>query len=214
LALEPELLLLDEPFSALDPTTRSGLWRDFQRIIKETGTTTVFVTHDRDEAFVLADRIAALADGDLLQIGSRHEIFARPASATVAELVGFDNRLRGKVEGQDGDQVEISLGDRKVRAKGESRGSANVLVCIRAENISLGTECVNPMNCVRGKVSDIAAGVTRDRIVLDCGAFRLVAEVDRKNCPAHDLRVGDETAAAFDPASVHVVPVNDTNKCS
>ena len=67
--LEPELLLLDEPFSALDPASREALLRDFQGIVKETGITTVFVTHDRHEAFALANRVGVLNQGYLLQLG-------------------------------------------------------------------------------------------------------------------------------------------------
>ncbi|MET0501067.1 MAG: ABC transporter ATP-binding protein [Candidatus Binatia bacterium] len=76
LVLEPELLLLDEPFSALDPGSREALVRDFQRIVRETEITTVLVTHDRHEAFALANRVGVLHQGRLLQLGSRESVSA------------------------------------------------------------------------------------------------------------------------------------------
>src|SRR5262245_24977035 len=114
LVLEPELLLLDEPFSALDPATREDLLRDFQGILRETAITAVFVTHDRHEAFGLANRVGVLNQGYLLQIGSRENVFYRPETETVAKIVGIENLLSGVVETSDGDYVTIRIGDRRV----------------------------------------------------------------------------------------------------
>src|SRR4029450_3510684 len=77
LVLEPEVLLLDEPFAALDPASRTELLRDFHRIVEESKITTVFVTHDRDEAFTLAKRVGVLKEGRLLQLGPREDVFLR-----------------------------------------------------------------------------------------------------------------------------------------
>jgi tungstate transport system ATP-binding protein len=207
LAVEPELLLLDEPFAALDPTTREALLRDFQGIIKDTSATTVFVTHDRNEAFVLADRVGVLVGGHLLQLGSREDVFERPESATVAELIGFENRFSGVVEGQCGDQLEIAIGSCRLYAKGQFKSRSRVVACIRAEDVLLdrpGAE-VKSMNRVTGRVAAVSPGLARHRIVLDCEAFHLVVGVDRRKCPNLSLRLGDESAAVFDPAIVHIV---------
>ena len=98
LALAPEILLLDEPFSPLDPPTRESLLLDLERILRETGITTVFVTHDRDEAFMLSDRIAVLIDGKIHQVGAAAEVFLRPINEDVAHFVGVDTKLAGVVE--------------------------------------------------------------------------------------------------------------------
>ena len=207
LAVEPELLLLDEPFAALDPTTREAMLRDFQRIIKDTGITTVFVTHDRDEAFVLANRVAVLAGGRLRQMGPREDIFERPASAAVAELVGFENRLAGVVKDHDGDQLEIAIGGARLLATGQFKSRARVMACIRAENVSLDRtgSHVKSLNRVRGTIAQVSPGLARHRIILDCGAFHLVVSVDRRVYPKVDLRAGDESTAVFGPAAVHVI---------
>jgi osmoprotectant transport system ATP-binding protein len=92
LAAEPRFMLLDEPFGALDPLTRDRLQQSFARIRAQLGLTAVFVTHDVSEALVLADRIAVLADGSLLQIGTAHELLTAPNSDYVERI--FDTPRR------------------------------------------------------------------------------------------------------------------------
>ena len=105
LVIEPRLLLLDEPLSALDPETREGLQRELGRIHRELGTTTIHVTHDFEEAVALGDRIAVLREdrldeglreGRIVQVGRPEEIFRRPASEFVARFVGVRNIFRGQ----------------------------------------------------------------------------------------------------------------------
>jgi len=94
LAPEPRVLLLDEPLSNLDPTLRERTRRELRALIKRVGITTVFVTHEQDEAFDLGDRIAALNRGHLEQVGPAEELYERPASQFVATFVGRANLLR------------------------------------------------------------------------------------------------------------------------
>src|SRR5574341_1619615 len=98
LALDPELLLLDEPFSSLDPPTREGLLLDLEKILRETGVAAVFVTHDRDEAFMLGDRVAVLIGGRILQVGETTKVFTQPVNEAVADFVGIDTKIPGVVE--------------------------------------------------------------------------------------------------------------------
>jgi len=97
LAVEPRVLLLDEPFGALDATVRKSLRRELRRIHDATGVTTVFVTHDQEEALEIADRVAVLRDGRIEQIGAPSQVYDHPASAFVAGFVGDANRLAGEV---------------------------------------------------------------------------------------------------------------------
>ena len=97
LAVEPRVLLLDEPFGALDATVRKALRRELRRIHAATGVTTLFVTHDQDEALELADRVAVLNKGRIEQVGTPSEVYAAPASAFVAGFVGEANRFEGDV---------------------------------------------------------------------------------------------------------------------
>jgi tungstate transport system ATP-binding protein len=207
LVLEPELLLLDEPFSALDPASREALLRDFQRIVKETGITTVFVTHDRDEAFTLANRIGVLNQGHLLQLDSRENVFLCPQTEAVAEIVGIENLLAGVVETSDGDYVTIRINDQRIHGKGRFNTGAKVVACIRSEEISLSlAHCeANDQNRLSAKVIAVSPGMFHHRISLDCGGFNLIALVDRKESFDLTLSDGQEIAAVFSPTAVHVI---------
>ena len=99
LAVEPRVLLLDEPFGALDATVRKSLRRELRRIHAATGVTTLFVTHDQEEALELADRVAVLNRGRIEQVGTPSEVYAAPASAFVAGFVGEANRFEGEASG-------------------------------------------------------------------------------------------------------------------
>jgi sulfate/thiosulfate transport system ATP-binding protein len=98
LAVSPRVLLLDEPFGALDATVRKSLRRELRRIHDATGVTTIFVTHDQEEALELADRVAVLNLGRIEQIGTPEEVHDHPASAFVCGFVGEANRFEGRVE--------------------------------------------------------------------------------------------------------------------
>ena len=98
LAIEPQVLLLDEPLSALDAKVRAQLRDEIRRIQTEVGITTLFVTHDQDEALAIADRVAVIFAGRLEQIAPPAELYERPRTARVAEFVGLSNRLRGVAE--------------------------------------------------------------------------------------------------------------------
>ena len=207
LVLEPELLLLDEPFSALDPGSREALLGDFQRIVKETGITTVFVTHDRDEAFTLANRVGVLNQGQLLQLDSCENVFLRPETEAVAEIVGIENRLAGVVETSDGDYVTIRIKDVTIQGQGSFSTGTRVICCIRPEEVFLGlADCEeNDLNRLAGKVIAVSPGMIHHRISLDCGGFNVIVLMERKE--AFDLRLseGHEVAAVFSPTAVHVV---------
>jgi molybdate transport system permease protein len=97
LARNPGLVLLDEPFSALDSPVRARLYRELRRLQREAGLTTVLVTHDPEEAALLADEVIILEEGGAIQQGSTAEVFARPDSAAVAALLGVPNTYSGRV---------------------------------------------------------------------------------------------------------------------
>lgn len=102
LATEPKLLLMDEPLSNLDVKLRTDMRGELAQLLGELGIATLYVTHDRMEAFTIADRILILRDGEIDQLGSPSELFERPASAWVAQLMGYHNRLRAVWTGEPG----------------------------------------------------------------------------------------------------------------
>jgi iron(III) transport system ATP-binding protein len=142
LAPEPELVLLDEPWSNVDPSLRETLRAEVSEIIRPLGVTVVLVTHDREEAFSLADRIALMRDGTVIQEGTAEELYFAPASRWAAEFVGAGNVLAGEVV--DG-FVETTIGT--FPANGSSReAGANVLV--RPELLELEPDPAGPAEVV------------------------------------------------------------------
>jgi len=136
LAVQPACLLLDEPLSNLDTHLRQELRREIQRICREAGITTVYVTHDQKEALSTADRIAVMKEGKLVQVGTPQELYCAPANAFVAEFMGPTNLIDGEVVGVGDGQVHVTtaVGD-IVAAAGPASGP--VTVSIRPELISI-----------------------------------------------------------------------------
>ena len=99
LAPSPEIILLDEPFSNLDATLRAGVRAEVRRVLHEAGVTAIFVTHDREEALAIADEVAVMAEGRILQTGVPHEVYARPSDPLVAGLLGDANLIPADVRG-------------------------------------------------------------------------------------------------------------------
>ncbi|MBQ1541487.1 MAG: sulfate/molybdate ABC transporter ATP-binding protein [Caulobacteraceae bacterium] len=123
LAVSPRVLLLDEPFGALDATVRKSLRRELRRIHDATGVTTIFVTHDQEEALELADRVAILNAGRIEQVGAPDEVHDRPASPFVCGFVGEANRFEGRVEGG-----RFASGPVVLAAEGVRDGAATAFV--------------------------------------------------------------------------------------
>jgi iron(III) transport system ATP-binding protein len=109
LVYSPSVLLLDEPLSNLDAKLREQARAWLKRLQADLGITTVYVTHDQDEALALSDRIAVMSEGDMVQIGTPREIYEEPATAAVAAFVGRCNFLRGVVAGRSGREVTVRL---------------------------------------------------------------------------------------------------------
>jgi putative spermidine/putrescine transport system ATP-binding protein/spermidine/putrescine transport system ATP-binding protein len=114
LVIRPRVLLLDEPFSALDRNLRAAMQVEIKEIQKKLGVTTIFVTHDQSEALSLSDRIAVIAQGRIRQLGTPDDIYRRPVDRFVASFVGDVNVLRARLERSDGDIAVVALGPAQV----------------------------------------------------------------------------------------------------
>ena len=119
LAIEPRVLLLDEPLSALDAKVRLQLREQIRTLQQRLGTTTLFVTHDQEEALSMADRVGVMREGRLEQIAAPDELYTDPATAFVAEFVGVMNRIPGELQG--GEQVTALGSTLPVRGHGPGR---------------------------------------------------------------------------------------------
>jgi iron(III) transport system ATP-binding protein len=141
LVYQPQLLLLDEPLSNLDANLRLRLRDDLRRIIKRTGVTALYVTHDQAEAVVLGDRIGIMREGKLLQLGAPAEIYNRPADLFVASFTGASNLLAGRVFDRNGEfgTIEVASGHRlTARLPPHIGAGAAVKIAVRPENVQCG----------------------------------------------------------------------------
>jgi iron(III) transport system ATP-binding protein len=137
----PQLLLLDEPLSNLDAKLRLRLRDDLRVILKQTGMTALYVTHDQAEAVVLGDRIGVMRDGKLLQMGTPDQIYNRPADLFVANFTGATNELTGILVGRDGEFGVVDLGDghrAEVALLHPLELGEKARIALRPENIAIG----------------------------------------------------------------------------
>jgi iron(III) transport system ATP-binding protein len=137
LAAEPDVILLDEPFSNLDPGMRQRVRAEVRAIIESLGTTAIFVTHDQEEALSLAERVAVMLDGRIVQVGRPSDVYRQPATRAVAEFLGDANFLTGTV--RDG-TLDWPLGRTSIAA---ARGGG-VDVMVRPEDLRLSSNGDGP----------------------------------------------------------------------
>ena len=138
LTMKPEVLLLDEPLSNLDAHLRDEMGKEIKRIQKETGITILYVTHDQSEAMALADRIAVMENGKIMQIGQPNEVYKRPQSSFVAGFIGISNLLQCQIE-NGGGKITARLQNEVLVEIKELQGDATGLVklSVRPEDIIL-----------------------------------------------------------------------------
>ncbi|MGH7318222.1 MAG: ABC transporter ATP-binding protein [Candidatus Rokuibacteriota bacterium] len=156
LAMRPQVLLLDEPLSALDAKIRVALRNEIRAIQRELGITTIYVTHDQEEALSMSDRIVVMSEGRVEQIGTPFEIYNFPRTAFVASFVGTLNILRGRVADPARGRIAID-GQEIIAARGvEGARVGDVrLVALRPESVSLA-EPSGDGNSMRGTIEDVS----------------------------------------------------------
>jgi spermidine/putrescine transport system ATP-binding protein len=140
LAPRPKVLLLDEPLSALDLKLRKEMQIELKRLQHETGITFIFVTHDQEEALTMSDRLAVMSRGQVLQIGSPHDIYDRPQNRFVANFIGETNFLEGMIAGAENGRVKVKLESGTVVSANLAAGmtvDGKVTIVVRPEHASL-----------------------------------------------------------------------------
>jgi iron(III) transport system ATP-binding protein len=150
LAVDPEVLLMDEPLSNLDARLREEVRVKIKAVARELRVTVLYVTHDQVEAMTLADQIAVMADGRILQAGAPDELYRRPASPRVAEFFGAINWLRGEARG--GGVVETEIGALRLAADG---ATGRVVVGVRPEDVKLSAARAQAENELAGEVRSV-----------------------------------------------------------
>ena len=193
LAVQPQVLLLDEPLSALDAKVRTNLRDEIRRIQTEVGITTLFVTHDQEEALAISDRICVMSQGQVEQLGTPTEVYRHPTTAFVARFVGSMNEFTAEVSGPG----EVSVqGHRLAAPKVSDRAvGARISLLVRPEDLHLDDSGLpGTVTSVTFQGSTTLIGVRLD--VLD----QLVS-VDVGQGGADQLRVGDRTAVRVNGAN-------------
>jgi ABC-type sulfate/molybdate transport systems ATPase subunit len=209
LVLEPELLLLDEPFSALDQPTREALLDDFARILRQERTTTVLVTHDRAEAMTLGDRVGVLMGGRLVQLDDAAQVFRAPASEEVARFVGVETILDGRVVEWTQDLALVDIGGQMVEVAQRAEPGERVRLCVRPEDVTIFPGGPKPggtreFNRLGGRVQRLVASGPHVRVVIDCG-FPLVALVTQRSVEEWGFVAGSPVTAHFKATAPHLL---------
>ena len=174
LVIQPKVLLMDEPLSNLDARLRVSMREEIRRIQKKLGITTVYVTHDQEEAMAISDRIAIFNAGQVQQIGTPSEIYFQPKSRFVAEFTGISNLLNVTVSGYDRERslIEAEINGEPIRIKGADTSPGNdLMILLRPEWIKIArSEADTRINLFRGKV--VSSTFTGSMVKYQIEAFR------------------------------------------
>ena len=207
-AIRPEVLLLDEPFAALDPPTRAELLTLLQELLRLEGCATVFVTHDREEALRLGDRIAVMMDGHIRQIGHPAEVFGHPTSEEVARFVGVETILDGRVIANREGLLTVEVDGVKIEALGKVSVGAHVLVCLRPEDLTIRRDeraaAESARNHLPGRVEDATRLEAQYRVQISCGP-QVVALITKQSFEDLGLVVGSSVMVSFKASAVHLI---------
>jgi tungstate transport system ATP-binding protein len=205
-APRPDLLLLDEPFAALDPPSREALAIDLKQAIRATGTTCVVVTHDRAEALSLSDHTGVILGGQLVQSGLTEEVFRSPANEAVARFIGVENLIQVRIVERREDSLRLDASGVGLTGMPSATKGDTALACIRAQDVLVATgkiESLSARNCLACTVVAIepaAAGV----YVRLAAPFPLVALLTRAAVEELGLAPGRAVTACFKSNAVHL----------
>ncbi len=201
LATRPQLLLLDEPLGALDKKLRTAMQVELRQIQREVGITTVFVTHDQEEALTLSDRIAVINEGRVVQLGPPDEVYERPATRFVADFLGQSNFLSGNILSHEAGRLSVrtptglevfARSDRKLPAK------ATVTLAVRPEKIRLSTGKAHGANAFEAEIVHIVYLGTSITYHLELSEGTHMIAFDRNEGSGRTHRVGTRVVVAWD----------------
>jgi len=206
LVIRPDVFLLDEPLSNLDAKLRQSVGVEIRALQRSLGLTTVFVTHDQNEALTLADRIVVMDQGRIVQTGSASELYTRPANLFVASFLGRANLLRGRVEGPSRfvtDEGQVVAVDTAPVAAG-ARG----VLCLRPENLRIGPEAEGMENRFSGQVVNATylGSLTEYAVRLGAGETTLIAHHQNREGTPEPARPTEEAAFGWRPSSGLLLP--------
>lgn len=209
LVLNPKILLLDEPLSNLDAKIRVQVRQEIRKLQKELGITTMYVTHDQEEALMLSDRIAVFNQGRVFQIGLPRELYERPASRFVADFIGINNLIDGIVTAVEPEaqclRVKTAVGELSALHDERFQVGQRCVLCIRPENASVDKDAAPGCNLVRGRITFAAYLGNTLRYDVEIGPG-VIFKADLRDPWHHkQLPTGAEVTIAFPVSSTVAV---------
>ena len=208
LAAEPAILLLDEPFAALDPRTQEECMRVLLKVKKEQDVTVVQVSHAREEAYALGDRAALIIGGRIVQTGLAEEIFHYPRTPAAARYAGIENILQGTVVWSDSTSLVMKAGDQQVTMTGSAPVGSAVTACIPGECITLvhtpRVTIDTSLNAIPATIADLLIMEHAVKVRLD-GAVPLTVSVRNGTRKEHPYVPGEPVIALFSPGDVRLL---------
>ncbi len=208
-ALEPEILFLDEPFIALDSPTKQALLEDFEDVIHETKSTVVMVTHDRNEALTLGERVAVIMNGTIRQYGTTDEIFTSPVDEEIANFVEAGNILRGIITAQENGLAVLNVNGVNIQVATDLPVGTETTGYMHYDDVTLYVNepaaASSARNHLKGYITRIISAGAQIKVFVDCG-FKLVALITRRSWQELGLEVGMEIQAVFKATSIHLIP--------
>jgi putative spermidine/putrescine transport system ATP-binding protein len=209
LAVEPKVLLLDEPLSALDAQVRVNLRNEIRRIQQQLKMTAIYVTHDQEEALAISDRIAVMAKGKIEQLDHPEEIYSHPSTIFAATFVGTSNRFRGVVESVEQRCCRADQHTFQVATLPPVEDGASVMILVRPEEVTLQVyeernNLHNVENCIAGTIElrTFLGPFTRFHVKVD-GEHILTADVPSQQARSHD--VGQQVLLSFPATACQVL---------
>jgi len=212
LAVRPRVLLMDEPLANLDAKLRVRLRNDLRQLQRRLGITTIYVTHDQEEALCLSDRIAVMSGGRVLQVGTPEDVYARPAALRVAEFIGEGNFLRGQARANAAHAVVTLHSGARLAAAGPGAALAGeVWVGFRPQDVMLHAADAGAAAAaaLAGTLRTRTYAGAQVRVEVDCGLERAVSVHVPATAPAAALREGDHVALDVQPSAVLLFPGQD-----
>lgn len=214
LVLRPRVLFLDEPLSSLDPLIKSRLTQDFARIIHEDRMTTVYVTHDQNEAMAVAENMIVMRDGRAVAAGHVEDVMGLPPDEWTAMFLGSEPPLEGVVCSSAEGLLGIDVGGPVVYAAGELEIGTRVIAGVRPEDVLLfdaGAEI--PRSSARNRfdatVAELRLWGVMYHLVLDIGGTRVASRVSRSSVREMGIVPGARVQVVFKATAVRVRPVHD-----
>jgi tungstate transport system ATP-binding protein len=208
--LETELILMDEPFAALDSPTRQDLLDDLRNIFTQTHQSCIYVTHDLEEPLAIGDRVGVFFNGQLHQLDSTQTVYSQPSTPEVAAFVGVENVIPGRVVGTNEELIHLKVNESILEATGNIPIGSNAYICLRPEDITLfnldeNNQQSSARNRLVCKITRLVNQGPLVRIYMDAG-FPLTALVTKPSVSEMQLDPDKSVLAVFKASAIHIIP--------